>query len=271
MSINSEILHSNFQDLIELKIPALKGKGADNNRKILEIIALGGPLLKYGINKRMGGIYSTVSRRVDDLFEHGYIIKAGTRTTTRGRQSEETTYGLSWKGLIASLAVSTVRINLLQVLTENSQLQIPEREFVLPVISEIYSPEDLEILSVSFFTGFIQCTAPPLDDILDEDLKAWLMPALRAAPLHELKTKGTMNLFTLLDNPKILQYVKENYLPLIDDYEKQIFETFQLIQFFNKAAKYLATLTPEDKPSEKIVAYLENQFPEPESDEVGVD
>jgi len=215
----------------------------------------------------MGGIYSTVSRRVDDLYERGYITKAGTQKTTRGRQSAETKYGLSWKGFIASLAIPTVRTSILQTLTENSQLQIPEREFVLAVISEIYSHEDLEVISTSFFIGFLLCTAPPLDDLLDEDLKGWLLSAFRAAPRSELKTKNTMNLFTLLDNPKILHYVKENYIPLIDDYEKQVFETYQLLKHINNAAKYLATLTSEDKPSEKIVAYLENQIPDPEIDE----
>lgn len=262
MSTESNVSHSNLIDLIELKIPALKGKAADNNRKVLEVVALNGPLLKYGILKLMGGRYSTVSRRIDDLNDRGYLSEAGTRTTKRGRQSEETKYGLTWKGLVASLSIQTVRKKILQVLRKNSQLNIPEREFVLVILDEIFSEEDIEIMATSFFTGFLNSTAPPLDDILEEDLKSWLIPAFRAAPHSQLKSTGTMNLFTLLDNPQILHYVKENYIPMIVDYEKQLYEAYRLIKMVNEIGKFVSTLKPEDRPSEKIVEYLEKTFPD---------
>jgi len=257
LSINPDEVHSNFQDLIELKIPALSGKAADNNKQVLEILALNGPLLKYGILKHLEVRYSTISRRVDDLTKRGYLTEAGTRTTKRGRQSEENMYGLTWKGLIASLAIQNIRKNILQVFRKNPQLNIPERELVLEVIDEIYTQEDMEDWSCSFLTGFLNCTAPPLDDILDEDLKSWLLPALRAAPQDQWKRSDTMNLFTLLDNPKILQYVKEKYIPLIAEYERQLFEAYQLIKIINKIGIFLSNLDTKDKPSEKLIEYIE--------------
>ena len=260
LSINPEKLHSILQDLIELKIPVLSGKAADNNGQVLETLALNGPLLKYGILKHLDVRYSTVSRRVDDLSKRGYLTETGTRTTKRGRQSEENMYGITWKGFIASLAIQSIRENVLQVFRKNPQLDIPERDLVLEVLDEIYSKEDLEVLSTSFLTGFLNSTAPPLDDVLDEDLKSWLLPALRAAPQDQWKRSDTMNLFTLLDNTKILQYVKEKYIPLIAEYERQLFEAYQLIKIVNKIGIFLSNLDTKDKPSEKLIEYIGNDL-----------
>lgn len=63
-----------------MKIPALSGKGLDNNRLILEYVALNGLQLKYRIFKELEarGLdrYSTVSRRVDALTKTGFFADA---------------------------------------------------------------------------------------------------------------------------------------------------------------------------------------------------
>ena len=114
------IPHTNFDELFQIKIPALKGRARTTNLLILETIATYGPLLKYDVYKRLNnrGIteYSTVTRRIDSLRERGYLGEANQRMTERGKRRAESMFGLTWKGFIASFVSKAVREDALQVI-----------------------------------------------------------------------------------------------------------------------------------------------------------
>jgi Zn-dependent oligopeptidase len=86
---------------------------------------------------------------------------------------------------------------------------------------------------------------------------AWLEPIVRAAPPFEINKEKTMNLLTLLDNRTILEYVKEEIIPKITAYKNQIYETYQLLSFFDDVGQSILELTVEDKPSKRVEDLLE--------------
>lgn len=106
-----------------MRIGAFEGKDSKNNRLILEVLALNGSLIKWGIfreiKKQTSITWPTVSRRVDDLKKRGYIEVTGKKKirikVVKGERSTPT-YWLTWKGLIASLTSEKVRSGFSKVL-----------------------------------------------------------------------------------------------------------------------------------------------------------
>ena len=197
-----------------MKIPALSGKGSDNNRLILEYVALNGPQLKYRIFKDLEarGLdrYSTVSWRVDALTKTGYLAEALEIPTERGKQIKESGYGLTWRGFIASLSIKEVRENIFQTLERNPLLTFPEKDSILLVLKEIYSQHDLEAISELILEAYLK-VIPNVELIKDENLWMCLL-AIREFPpgLKDLKpSKMPEDAWNLLDKPAIFQLVKE--------------------------------------------------------------
>ena len=257
------IPHTNLDELSQMKIPALRGRVRTNSLLILETIAIEGPLLKYDVYKKLEkkGIseYSTITRRIDSLKEKGYLNEAGRRKTERGKRKAESMYGLTWKGLIASLVSRRVRGNALQVIEKNPLLVVPEKEFILLVLRDIFDPTEIEEIVSTLLYGYLKAI-PILESIDEEELWIWIIQALREIPPNIMKVtempEKEKDLIRLLDNPKILQYVKEKIIPKISEYERNFYVMFQFFKTLDQLGDFVKRLNPEDKPSERLREYL---------------
>ena len=259
----TEISHINLDEISQMKIPALSGRARTNNLLILETIATEGPLLKYDVYKRLKkrGIteYSTVTRRIDSLKEKGYLNEAGRRSTARGKQKEESTYGLTWKGFIASFLSEQVRQDVLQVIEKNPLLTIPEKQFVLLILKEVFDSKEIEKITHLLLYGCLK-VIPNLENIKEEELWMWILHGTREIPsninkVNEIPAKKK-DLTRLLDNPRILQYVKGRILPIISEWERNFYVLYQFFKELNQLGDVIKELRPEDKPSETLKEYL---------------
>lgn len=262
MLIEKRNLHINLDELCRLKIPALRGRAKTNNLLILETIAVRGPLLKYNVWKKLKerGIaeYSTITRRIDVLRKKGYLAEAGRRSTERGKQKAESMYGLTWKGFIASFVSKKVRKNILQVVERNPLLVFPEKEFALLVVTEVFETRELEKIVNLLISGCLR-VIPNLEDIREEELAIWILHGLKEIPPDLIKIKTpekAKDLTRLLDNPRILQYVKEKIVPMIAEWERHFFVLFHFFRLINEVGEFIRRLDPEDRPSEKLKEYL---------------
>ena len=70
-----------------------------------------------------------------------------------------------------------------------------------------------------------------------------------------------MNLLTLLDNRKILEYIKENIIPRITEYKNQVYEQYQLFSILDEIGQSVQKLNIEDKLSKKVEELL-NKYSE---------
>jgi hypothetical protein len=254
--------HINFGELLAMKIPIFSGKGADNTALILEHIAIKGPLIKYDVFKDLGFTrYSTVSRRIDDLRKRGYLAEAGKRLTERGKQTEESMYGLTWRGFVASLSSKKVRANIINVLRKNLLLALPEKESILVVLEEIVTSEEFETISKPILEAYLK-VIPNLEMIRDDQLWVWLF-AIRDVPhLPEnfKLTKMPENVLELLDKPRILKVVKERIAPLVEKKTTEITEIYMVFQVLNEVCNFIIKLDETDKPSIRIKEYAETQL-----------
>jgi len=212
--------------------------------------------------------YETISRRVDDLKTKDYIDEAGSRPITVGKRVEESpTFGLRWKGFIASLSIEEVRAKAMDVLRKNPLLILPEKEVLLEVVESMYEPEEIVALTIALFQGFLRTSAPSIDIIDEAELKLWAIPTAReGSPLLKqilpqgLKGKQMKDLLDLLDKPVILQYAKEKIIPMIATYELRLREIYRLVKVGNEIGKFISELEIEDKPSVKTRRFLEENL-----------
>ncbi|MEM3551027.1 MAG: hypothetical protein QXV01_08055, partial [Candidatus Bathyarchaeia archaeon] len=156
----------------------------------------------------------------------------------RGKKKEEMMYSLTWRGFIASLSIKEVRENVFQVLEKNPLLKFPEKEFVLSVLKEIFTKEEFEAIITPIFQGYLEAI-PNIESIRDEHLILWIS-AIREIPPIPKEALSKINWIKLLDNPKILEYVKDKILPVIDNWEKQIHDSWLAIKELNaKLREYI--------------------------------
>lgn len=260
MLSQTKIPHIKLEELSQMKIPALKGRARANNLLILETIASEGSLLKYGVHKRLKkkGIaeYSTVTRRIDSLRKKGYLDEAGKRITERGKRKAESMYGLTWKGFIASLLSEKVRGNALQVIERSPLLAFTEKELIISVLREIFTQQELDDIITSILTAYLRAI-PNLETIREENLWIWFFEIREISFPEKFQLKKLpKDLLELLDNPTILQIVKERILPIILEYEEKFYVLFQFFKILNELGAFIKKLRPEDKPSERLKKYL---------------
>ena len=259
------IPHINFDDLSQIKIPALKGRARKNNLLILETIAIEGPLLKYDVHKKLNkrGVpeYSTIARRIDALKKRGYLDKANQRVTERGKRKAETMYGLTWKGFIASFASKKVRENTLCVIGRNPLLRIPEKEFVLLVLGEVFNSKEIEDNATLLLWGCLKAIAN-FEIIKEDQIMLYILQGTREIPPNLIKMneipEKKKDLTKLLDNPRILQLVIERVLPVVAEWQRNLYTMLQLLEAVNQIGDFVRKLRPEDKPSERLKEYLEH-------------
>jgi len=93
-------------------------------------LALNGSYIKYDIHKmvkdKIDVAWSTISRRVDDLVARGYLCVTGTRKIQVGKRIDDSpTYGITWNGLIAFIESTKFPYNIVTILQQNPQLELP--------------------------------------------------------------------------------------------------------------------------------------------------
>jgi len=254
-------------ELAGLKIPALSGRGSKNNRLIIRTIALKGPMLKYAIHKDVSiGLYSTVSRRVDSLVEREYLAEASKRVTARGKRMPESEYGLTWRGFIASITIKEVRENIPQVLEKNRLLAFPEKELILPLMKELVTPHELEVIARSILEAYLK-TIPSLELVSNEpmSLLTWFFnirdkPKFPEGFKLSKWPKDSEELLDLLDKPSILKAIKEIVVPLIRQQTVAAEEWHKLLSVFNRFGSFIANLEVEDQPSKRVKEFLKTEL-----------
>jgi len=271
-------MHIN-QKQLKAKISIFMGRASEKNNQVLEVIALNGPLLKYDVNRFVGWHYSTVSRRIDDLNRRGYLTESGTRKTQKGDQ--ETLFGLSWSGLIASLISENVRANIFNVIELNMEtLQTGKNTFIkfsqifslLKKISTVYNEEQIAVLVKSLFLGYLSSSAPSLENMMEiadypgVDNLMWSMMVLQQSFQYMSDENGEnavdiLDVVKLVDDPEVLELVRVS-APLIsmafrEGIEKQYLMTVYLPE---QIGLVLDNLSSGDIASEKVKEMLDEEF-----------
>jgi hypothetical protein len=257
---NTNYSHT-LEELAFQRIPIFTERGAENNREILACVALNGSMLKYDIAKKTKMLNSTASRRVDALAERGYLGEAGKRLTQRGRQAEETMYGLTWKGFVASATIEEVRKNTVLVLERNSLLAFPEKELVLPITKEIAETEDIDTLITSLTKAILE-SIPNLEPVDEKQMPALILSAFTRLQLpKDFKlSKIPKDAWELLDRPTILKAVKEIVVPFFKQYADSAKAMYLLVSAFDGFDIFFGKLDVSDQPSKKIKEFLEKGF-----------
>jgi len=261
--------HINLDSLVPLKIPVLNGIGASNTSKILEYLAVNGASLKYDIFKNLKfARYSTVSRRIDDLRKRGYVAISGKRITERGKQKEESMYGLTWRGFVASLSCENVRKDIIGTLTRNPLLRLPEKESILVFLSEVATSEDLSILSTAVFESYLE-VIPNLELISNDQLWTWLLAIRERPKLPEGFKLSRMpeDVLELLDRPNVLRVVKERIMPFFKESAAEIELAYRFFKSMGALGAVIDNLNDTQKPSVQVKDFLEKELPKYFSDD----
>jgi hypothetical protein len=212
------------KELVESKIAILRGKGSENNTFLLKTLALEGSLIKYDLFKALKETgkethYPTISRRVDDLLEKGYLRIVGRRTVVVGKRRDKSAkYGITWKGLIASLTMESVARNILKVIENNPQLKLPfPREVTVGMIREIFTDGELASVAQALVTGYLRAIPKDLELLKHEQLLPYFLAALTEAPPIQERLKEK-DLSRLLQIPQVSEFVNNS----LNDAEKTL-------------------------------------------------
>jgi hypothetical protein len=218
--------------LVESKIAILRGRGSENNGLFLEMLALEGSLIKYDLFKKLKGSgkrvhYPTISRRIDDLVERGYLTIVGNRTIIVGKREDKSpTYGLTWSGFIASLTMESVAQNILMVLERNPQLQLPfPRDVTLKIVRELFTQKELSLIAESLLTGYLRALPKDLEFLRPEQYLMFLLPAITEAPKirEKFEEKDLSRLFQI---PEVHEFLNKSF----NDFENVLEESLSGIR-----------------------------------------
>jgi len=266
LSIRSSDPHSILDELAMARIPVFGRRGALNNKRILRSIALNGSLLKYDVCKSLElplSQYGTISRRMDALKEGGYLGEAGSRATKRGKQEDQSMYGLTWRGFIASITMNEVRENILQVLRVNPLLDFPEKETVLSIFEELITNQELETIARSVLEAFLK-TIPNLEFVENEPMSilAWVLSIQEEIKLPKgfKLSRIPKDAWELLDRPAILEVVKEKIVPLVKQKATEMEVMYHFFSALSEAGDFISGLEVEDQPSKKVKEFVETEL-----------
>lgn len=149
MQLGARILHISLEKISRL----FKGKGKKLNKKILQTLALKGPMTTYEIfdeiipRKKDGtkdmAKYPTVNRRIKALMNDGYIKIAGEKTAEKTKQKIPI-YGLTLRGAVLSLLlVDYDKPNLMRKLLKNNKETVPFFEICLKLMEKARISHDV--------------------------------------------------------------------------------------------------------------------------------
>jgi hypothetical protein len=225
------------KELIESKIRILRNKGSENNARILGILSHTGPLIKYDLFKEFKSCsnktfekktrYSTISRRVDDLVNRGYLQPVGTRIIVVGKRKEESSkYGITWKGFIAGLTIEAAVDNITEILEKNPHLKLPfPREAPLKMTKAIFSNKELKVIAKVLVTGYLRAIPKDLESLKPEQMLMYLFPAITETP--EIKEKfEKKDVSKLIQIPEVSSFIANS----LDKTEKMLEESLNAIR-----------------------------------------
>ena len=93
---------------------------------------------------------------------------------------------------------------------------------------------------------------------IDENVLPYLvLNSIKHVQAVPIKGSQMKDAFTLLDNPTILQYIKEK----IVRWRADLHDIYQLLTVFNKLGPFILQLEAANTPSEKLREFCENDLP----------
>lgn len=205
--------------IIGRKIPALRGRKAENNKTILELVALNGVLNRYQLsNKSKQPIhkqkpaYKVVLDRTKDLTNAGYLAIVEEKPQKKRSKEKTPGYGLTWKGFIASLSIDKVVINVISVLRNSPLLRLPMKETWLDLLeqNEVFSSEEVEAIARGIFRGLIEVLPHNIELIDDQNLLFYLPLTKRFVDTDKIdKQKVSERITLLLRHPTVLNLLEK--------------------------------------------------------------
>ena len=242
-------MKTDIENIMAMKIPALRGRKAKTNSIVLELLALEGPQTVWNINKMLGRrreLYPTILKAIARLKNRGYVAKTGTVKMAK-KKGRTSTFGLTWRGFIVSLTSDKVCSNILTVLEKNPQLQFPLPREITLAIAEILGNERLKKIAKSLQPCFLEAIPNDVELIKEEEYPLYLFPALaKAEKLKEIKIEQK-ELIQIFD--KIRRYPN-----VIDWFEKGIeghIKTLkEVLEGAKKAREFIQIL--KSQPSEAL-------------------
>jgi len=233
-------MKANLEELVASKIRILRGRDAKTNLMVLEKLALEGSQTTYNINKLLGrsrALYSTTFRAVARLKKRGYIARTGTVKASKTLKRTPT-YGLTWRGFIASLKSDKVCDNVLTVLEKNPQLSLPfPKDVILSLCRGLLSDEEIKEITRSLFQGFLKSIPVGIESVEEEKYLAYLLPAIVEAPPTTVKEIPQNRWEAVLrKHPKVLDWFEEEIEKCIKKFEENV-RAFQEVRKFIQAIK----------------------------------
>lgn len=276
------------EEQLARKLNAFQGVKARNNRLVLGYLASQGPSLPYRIFKDLKNLgyykdnqYPTIHRRVKSLVDEGYVTAAGTRSTARGKQSEEIRYGLTPLGFIASLALENIRRDPRRALEHHMNTIIPTKikissvdveaqrlaQGILAFLGKTYTSEEIYATITALLLGYLATSAPPLDELITasmEEYVPWFKPIIANAVMERKKlpqgSEKIVDLFLLLDDPAIFDLVMI-VLPVICAYLGNQIRTYSYwLIGANGLYEVFEDISPEVKPSKRAEDFVANDL-----------
>jgi hypothetical protein len=230
-------------ELVALKIPALRGRDSSTNAMILELIALKGPQTIWNVNRlleRTRKQYSTIFRAITRLKKRGYLTKTGTVKMEKKR-GRTPVYGLTWRGLVTSLASDNVCGNVIAALNKNSHLQLPfPRDVVSLMARELFTDEEITDLVSRLFEGFVRGIPRDIESIPEEKLGGYIFSALIETPPSGLKEMGKKDFNILLRYPTFVKWLNQ----MLENSEKQL---EQQLEGVKKVREFLSSLKSKEE------------------------
>ena len=145
-------------------------------------------------------------------------------------------------------------------------VKIEEKEIILPILKELATQQELEIVAKSILEVYLEAT--PNLELVENDpmsLFAWLLSIKEKPKLPEgfglsKVPKDYEELLSLLDRPAIFKAIKERVVPLIRQQTIAAEMLYRFLLTFNRFGDYLSTLEIKDQPSKKIRKYVETKL-----------
>jgi len=215
--------------------------------------------------------------------KEGYLTEAGTRKTLRGKQSEETLYGLTFLGWTICLALEKIRTDLLNSLKINAITVIPKKKLILgveaniasmfpgfiEVLSRVYTQREIYSIVTSLLVGYLRSPTPSFNELFQLPIAFWIpwaKPIINNAAIaqKELLPEGidrTVNMLKFLDEPKIFTFVSQ-LLPIIAKYsEEQVHNNMKL--WLASAGLYDSLTKSDSQETASIVteSFFNTAFP----------
>lgn len=231
------------------------GKDAKNNKLLLKILALNGPLHKFEIRKRIqnGQVkipYPTVSRRIDDLLRKKYLKMIKQRSPYRNLRVKA--YSLSLRGTLVAILIPEVtsRENLLQFL-KNASMVNPFCDLSRALLE---NGSDFDFVSDVFVSSMRETISSGLLnlDVVDQENIIWVINFSISNRLGEMKDK-------LMQNPQPLEKVVDS---IRSEEAKSILNDIGKHQFLRDADHILGPIIISALKSIELQGFSLDETPE---------